>query len=253
VTAERADANGTDSGASYVVFGKASGFASSLNLSALDGTSGFRIVGAAAGAYGTYSGDAVAAGDVNGDGFDDLIVEWIDNSAGAAYLVFGQASGFAASIDLATSGNVTVLRLQGVSELDATGSGMSAAGDVNGDGFADIVIGAPGADPNGSNSGAAYVVFGGDFTGAVTHVGTSGSDSLTGSVAVETFVSGGGSDTITAGGGADIVRTGEGDLGPGLCRCRRGQRHRHFEAPRQRPRVRSHDARQQRADGHRDH
>jgi hypothetical protein len=37
---------------------------------------------------------------------------------------------------------------------------VSVAGDVNGDGFDDLIIGALGADPNGSNSGASYVVFG---------------------------------------------------------------------------------------------
>lgn len=37
---------------------------------------------------------------------------------------------------------------------------MSAAGDVDGDGFGDVIIGARGADPNGAESGASYVVFG---------------------------------------------------------------------------------------------
>ena len=55
-----------------MVFGKASGFASSLELSALDGSNGFQINGEAAG---DHSGRSVAgAGDVNGDGFADLIV-----------------------------------------------------------------------------------------------------------------------------------------------------------------------------------
>ena len=55
-----------------MVFGKASGFSSSLELSALDGTNGFQINGEAAF---DFSGRSVAgAGDVNGDGFADLIV-----------------------------------------------------------------------------------------------------------------------------------------------------------------------------------
>ena len=65
-----ADPNGTYSGAAYVVFGKASGFATNVDLSTLDGTSGFKISGEAP--YDFLQ--AVASGDVNGDGFDDVII-----------------------------------------------------------------------------------------------------------------------------------------------------------------------------------
>ena len=72
IGARGADPNGSNSGASYVVFGKAGGFAANLNLSTLDGSNGFKLSGVAAG---DYSGRSVsAAGDVNGDGFGDLII-----------------------------------------------------------------------------------------------------------------------------------------------------------------------------------
>ena len=64
----------------------------------------------------------------------------------------------------------------------SSGNSVSSAGDVNGDGFADLIIGAPGAESAGgaSGEGESYVVFGGNFTGAVTHLGTTGNDTLTG-------------------------------------------------------------------------
>ena len=61
-----ADPNGSSSGLSYVVFGKASGFASNLNLSALDGPNGFRLSG-------------VATDDISGDSISDAgagIQDW---------------------------------------------------------------------------------------------------------------------------------------------------------------------------------
>ena len=71
-----ADPNGVASGASYVVFGKntatAGAFPANLELSTLDGTTGFKLSGAMAG---DVSGASVsAAGDINGDGIADLII-----------------------------------------------------------------------------------------------------------------------------------------------------------------------------------
>ncbi|MEO8350864.1 MAG: integrin alpha, partial [Chthoniobacteraceae bacterium] len=72
IGAHRADTNGSDSGASYVVFGSSTPFAASLNLSGLTGANGFKISGVAAG---DYSGRSVSgAGDINGDGIDDLTI-----------------------------------------------------------------------------------------------------------------------------------------------------------------------------------
>jgi hypothetical protein len=70
---------GTALRSSYVVFGRASGFAAAFNLSSLDGNNGFRLFGPKA--Y-DYSGRSVsAAGDVNGDGFDDVIIGAPDTSS----------------------------------------------------------------------------------------------------------------------------------------------------------------------------
>jgi len=163
VGAYGADPNGTNSGAAYVVFGKAGGFGATLDLSTLNGTTGFQISGAAAGDYAGWS--VSSAGDVNGDGFDDLIVgayraDPNGSNSGAAYVVFGTAGGFAATLDLSTLNGTTGFQISGAAEGDLAGTSVSSAGDVNGDGFDDLIVGALAADPNGSASGAAYVVFG---------------------------------------------------------------------------------------------
>ena len=152
-------------GSSFVVFGKASGFAPVINLSTLNGSNGFRLDGVTAN---DFSGSSVAgAGDVNGDGFSDLIVGATDASpggkvfAGSSYVVFGKASGFAAAVNLSALTGSNGFRLDGVTTEDAIGSSVAGAGDINGDSFADLIVGAYHASPDGRpNAGSSYVVFG---------------------------------------------------------------------------------------------
>ena len=56
--------------------------------------------------------------------------------------------------------------LNGIDGGDASGWSVSGAGDVNGDGVDDLIIGAPNAEPNGLDSGESYVVFGGAGVGS---------------------------------------------------------------------------------------
>jgi len=163
IGADGADPNGTDSGESYVVFGKASGFAANLNLSTLDGSNGFKLSGVAA--YDRAGRSVSAAGDVNGDGFDDVVIgadqaDANGSFSGASYVVFGKASGFAANLNLSALDGSNGFKISGVAPYDSAGESVSAAGDVNGDGFGDVIIGAAEADSNGRVSGAGYVVFG---------------------------------------------------------------------------------------------
>ena len=156
-----ADPNGFDSGSSYVVFGKSSGFGAALDLASLDGSNGFRMEGVA---INDRFGFSVSnAGDVNGDGFADVIVGARradpngNYDSGSSYVVFGKASDFNATLDLSSLNGSKGFRLDGVAESDDAGRSVSSAGDINNDGFDDVIIGAIGVN---NNSGASYVVFG---------------------------------------------------------------------------------------------
>ncbi|MEL7035671.1 MAG: Ig-like domain-containing protein [Cyanobacteria bacterium J06592_8] len=147
---------------SYVVFGSSNGFSSRFDLSTLDGSNGFTISGIDAG---NYSGDSVSsAGDINGDGFDDVIIGGVfgNNFAGVSYVIFGSGSGFAANLDISSLDGSNGFVIPGIDDSDFAGYSVSDAGDVNGDGLDDIIIGALRADPDGSRyaTGESYVVFG---------------------------------------------------------------------------------------------
>jgi Ca2+-binding RTX toxin-like protein len=96
-------------------------------------------------------------------------------------------------------------RLYGAAPRDDAGNSVSAAGDVSGDGFAELLVGAWGADANGTSSGAAYTVFGGDFRGEVSFPGTAGNDRFTGTAAAEILIGGPGDDRLAGEAGADVL------------------------------------------------
>ena len=191
-----------------------------FDLSTLDGSNGFRLSGID---DSDFCGRSVSnAGDFNGDGFADMLIgAWGgdpngDTRASESYVVFGKSVGFTGAFDLNTLDGTNGFRLDGIDAGDNSGRCVSDAGDVNGDGFDDLIIGAYGADPNGINSaGESYVVFGGNFTGgAETQVGTSAGETLTatqGAGATDVLVGAQGNDILVSDGGADVLYGGEGD------------------------------------------
>jgi hypothetical protein len=101
--------------------------------------------------FGTFGGSVASAGDVNGDGYADLVVgaSGVMSNTGRAYVYLGSAGG------LAVTPATTLAGRDG--ELSQFGASVASAGDVNGDGYADLVIGAPNVM---SNAGRTYVYLG---------------------------------------------------------------------------------------------
>lgn len=156
VGAPFADPDGRDNaGATYVVFGGTGGAAPKLSA-VVAGQGGFVIAGASAG---DYSGFSLGGGDFNGDGLRDVLLGAYghNNNSGGAYVVYGRTAGGAVDLAAPFAGVV----VNGARGGDYAGESVASLGDVNGDGFAELVVGAAWSDPPaGRDAGQAYVVFG---------------------------------------------------------------------------------------------
>ena len=137
-------AGGVMAGRAYVFFGAAS----------MDAAADLVYTGVAA--YDGFGGSVSGAGDVNGDGYDDVLVGATGNDrgatdAGGAFVFFGGP----------IKDTMADLNLTGETSYDCFGAPVSDAGDINTDGFDDLVVGAYGNDAGGDTAGRAYVYFGG--------------------------------------------------------------------------------------------
>lgn len=153
--------NGMQSGGAFVVFGSDERFPATIDLTSLDGEMGFLIEGAAA--Y-DFAGTSVsAAGDLTGDGINDIAIgaprlRGDRNLPGTSYVVFGGPRlGRDGVLELSSIDGVNGFELRGTAPLDFAGTSVSAAGDTDSDGIGDLIIGAPGTS---GGVGASFLVFG---------------------------------------------------------------------------------------------
>jgi len=173
VAAGNADPSGrTNAGSAWVIFGGTS--TSTIDLAAPPGGYGFRIDGATAG---DRLGNIGPLGDINDDAFDDFAITAASadyngrTNSGSLFVIHGGTS--TADIDLASGYNG--FRIDGAAAEDGLSFGW-AAGDIDGDNYPDILLGASGADNNGrTDSGASYVVFG-SSSGANIDLNTAGTN-----------------------------------------------------------------------------
>jgi len=144
----------TDEGRAFVYYGSAGG---------LSATPSWTAESDQAGAY--FGCSVSSAGDVNGDGFDDVIVGayCYANGQGVAFVYYGSLGGLSTSAAWTAEGNQNYAFF---------GYSVSSAGDVNGDGFDDVIVGAYGYDNGQTDEGRAFVYYG-SSSGGLSSTGTS--------------------------------------------------------------------------------
>ncbi len=207
-----------DAGRSYVVFGKTD--TAAVDLSAIaNGIGGFVINGQNGG---DLSGISVAsAGDLNGDGLTDLIIgakygsPATGSHAGISYVVFGKTDTAAVDLSAIAEGRGGFV-INGENANDVSGISVASAGDINGDGLNDLIVGAAqnSSIGTGLDAGLSYVIFG-SATGVYTqtavnhwgssYTGSSKSESLVGSASDDTLIGNGGADVLYGGAGNDLL------------------------------------------------
>ncbi|MEO1090956.1 MAG: Calx-beta domain-containing protein, partial [Pseudomonadota bacterium] len=150
-------------GGAAVVLGQDDGFPAVVDIATLTPSTGFLIEGNPAFVNG-QAGKVVATPDLNADGIDDIFIgaNNVTGAAGAAYVILGTRDEPFADFDLADIPSDRGFVLIGGSAANRLGFAGLEAGDVNGDGYDDLLIGEAGAAPDGvDNAGQALLLYGG--------------------------------------------------------------------------------------------
>jgi glycosylphosphatidylinositol phospholipase D len=182
VTAPRASASSSNTGQGFVIFGSAT-LPASFDLSTLDGGNGFSI--SSTDMSSTPNGDAVAIGDINGDGFGDVAIGSRSafpnglSSAGEVFVVYGHGGAFAPELQVGNLNGSNGFAIEPAHSGEFAGSSLAFVDDFNGDGAPDLAIGAP-ATPGGPQFGTAFVVFGKGGNGFPAHFGLGSLDGTNG-------------------------------------------------------------------------
>ncbi len=204
-------------GAANLIFGGPA-LSNTINLATL-GSGGMIFYGEE---YYDLAGWSVSsAGDLNDDGLDDLLIgatyarapgDALYTYAGKSYVIYGSTS-LSGSMNLASLGT-SGFPIFGADPGDISGWSVSGVGDVNGDGFADSLIGAPNADAANnlkSDAGESYLLYGGRQASSVTHSGTAIAETIVGTSGADNINGARGNDTLISAGGADVLFGGEGN------------------------------------------
>ncbi|MEZ0315651.1 MAG: hypothetical protein ACAH10_02055, partial [Methylophilaceae bacterium] len=201
------DFNPQEPGAAYIVYGKSNGWADFNIADLVLGVDAIRINGANSLTNPTATiqmGMSVdQAGDINGDGYADFVIgtPTFDNlNPNYSYVVFGQAGGLPAEIDLSNLGSTGF-------KIDHVGKQVVSVGDTNGDGFDDLLL----QDGQYGSEFTSYIIYGRDFNVSVTHRGSDGNNTLTGTAGNDIMTGGLGNDTLDGGDGIDVMNGGAGD------------------------------------------
>jgi hypothetical protein len=175
----------TDEGIAFVYHGSPSGI-NTIPAIMLEGNQ-------ASAAFGSV---VAGAGDVNGDGYSDVIVgAWLydngENAEGAAYIFHGSATGIS---------NTAAAIVEGNQASGFFGVYVAGAGDVNGDGFSDVIVGAYLYDHGETDEGAAFV-----YHGSATGINTTAAAMVEGNQANAQF-------GVAASGAGDVNGDGYNDV-----------------------------------------
>ncbi|WP_271783137.1 HYR domain-containing protein, partial [Aquimarina algiphila] len=137
-----------DDGSAYVVFGTDSGFPPNIDLALLDGSNGFVIRNDTpfTGGHPTTGASVSSAGDINGDGIDDVMVSdpyrntTLGFELGYTHIIFGSRGGFSREFSISSLNGINGFTVIGVGSSENAGVVVDNIGDVNDDDIDDIAI-----------------------------------------------------------------------------------------------------------------